>query len=698
MKNQATNIILKKAPILRHLVALAIGILVQYHGNIPIFPFLLVAAMALFVLAVFRFAKLGFQFSFGWLAGCALAILFVALGGILSFTKNGANDSSWLGNHYKEGQPVLLTLQEPLVTKAKSLKALAKAEAILINNQWQQVDGNVLLYFKKDTTLPSLHYGSQLVVTKPLSAISRAGNPGGFNYQQYCAFQHTYYQAFLSTPNYLLLKTTKTSLLDAWIFKARFAVLAILRKNIPGTSQLSVAEALLIGYRDDLDRELVQAYSNTGVVHIIAISGLHLGMIYGLIVSLFSFFKPSRWIKLAKPVTIIIVLWGFSFIAGAAPSILRSAVMFTFIALGEGIGKRTNIYNNLAASAFVILLINPFSLWDVGFQLSYAAVLSIVLFSKHIQHWFYFENKLLHGLWGLCSVTIAAQILTLPLILYHFHQLPTLFLFTNLLAVPLSGFILYAELVLLIVSFISPLAMLTGKITAWLIGLMNNYITRVNDLPFSVWEGIQISIPQALLLYGSIIGIACWLLYKKQQWLFTAMAFLVTFIILRSMDFITKAQQKQLIVYNIPQHTAIDIVEGSQYQFLGDSLVAEDAFLRNFHLQPCRVLNRISPCDSLPTIAVYQHIITTNGKTILIIDKPLPKHPPISRKIKADVIIITHNPKIYFSQLPSIFDCKKYVFDASNPAWKVRYWEKDAARLQQHFYTVASKGAFIMGL
>jgi competence protein ComEC len=169
----------------------------------------------------------------------------------------------------------------------------------------------------------------------------------------------------------------------------------------------------------------------------------------------------------------------FSLIAGMAPSILRSAIMFTVIAIGEAFSKRNNIYNGLAISAIIILVINPFSLWDVGFQLSYSAVLSIVLFSPYIKNWLYFKNKLLRGFWNLNSITLSAQILTLPVVLYHFHQFPILFLVTNILAVPWSGLILYAELFLIVFSWWQPLASLIGKVTEFMIGVMNKFILKL---------------------------------------------------------------------------------------------------------------------------------------------------------------------------------------------------------------------------
>ena len=253
---------------------------------------------------------------------------------------------------------------------------------------------------------------------------------------------------------------------------------------------------------------------------------------------MFSPFRNRKWVHVVKPVSIIIILWGFCLIAGAAPSVTRSAIMLTVIILGESIKRRTNIYNTLALSAIIILLINPFSLWDAGFQLSYAAVLSIIIFYRDIRNWFFFQNKILSYVWSLSAVTIAAQILTLPLILFHFHQLPTLFLFTNLLAVPFSCIILYAELLLILFSPIPTIGSFLGKIIDWLLTIMNTYISNVNDLPFSLWRNLQVSLPQVFLLYGCIIGFVGWLMYKKVLFLIVGLSFFAAFIIYRGICFI----------------------------------------------------------------------------------------------------------------------------------------------------------------
>src|SRR6185503_11532679 len=189
-----------------------------------------------------------------------------------------------------------------------------------------------------------------------------------------------------------------------------------------------------------------------------------------------------------------------SLLAGGQPSVLRSALMFSCIVVAESLSRKTSIYNTLAFSAFVLLCINPFWLWDVGFQLSYVAVLSIVIFMKPIYNLFFIKNKILDLIWKLNAVSLAAQLLTTPFSIYHFHQFPNFFLLTNFVAVPLSSIIVLGEIFLCAISFIPFVAMLTGKIMSWLIWVMNSYIERIEALPYSLSDRLQINIAQAIFL------------------------------------------------------------------------------------------------------------------------------------------------------------------------------------------------------
>ena len=228
------------------------------------------------------------------------------------------------------------------------------------------------------------------------------------------------------------------SVLISW----RRKLLRIIKQYIPGKEENSLLEALMIGYTEDLDRELVQSYSNTGVVHIIAISGLHLTLIYQILQLLLQKINVQKSGKWAKLIILLGSLWTFSFLSGASPSVIRSAVMFSILLVARTLSRESIVYNTLASSAFILLCFDPYWLWDIGFQLSYTAVLSLVIFIKPVRAMLILQNKWLSVLWNSASVSLAAQSLTTPICIYYFHRFPNYFLFCNLLAVPLSSIIL----------------------------------------------------------------------------------------------------------------------------------------------------------------------------------------------------------------------------------------------------------------
>ncbi len=694
--NHPTIYFWKQVPSLRLLVPFIAGILIQWYVPIPLkvliisFLFIALAGLAFYILPQ------AYKFSLRWLQGIFVQLLLLVFGAGIVYNHDIVNNQLWIGNHYIDSSALLVTIKEPLVEKAKSYKALGAIEAVQIKGQWRQVKGNMLLYFKKDSLPPTVAYGTQIIFTKPLQKISNSGNPGAFNYQRFCAFQDIHHQAFIKQNEYVITGTTNVNALQQWLFNLRSNVIFTLQNYIYDDREEGVAEALLIGYRDDLDKDLVQAYSNTGVVHIIAISGLHLGMIYMVLVWLFNRFKKRKWIAWTKPIVILGVLWIFSLLAGAVPSILRSAVMFSCIILGEVINKKASIYNNLAVSAFAMLCFNPFYLWDVGFQLSYAAVLSIVTFMKPVYNWFYLNNKILDAIWKMNAVTISAQVLTLPIVLYYFHQFPNLFLITNFVIVPLSSIILFSELALLMVSGAPLLATWMGAMCSAMLRGMNNFIGYMNAIPFSVTENIRMSLPQAIVLAVFIMSLSYWMLRKHKNSLFVGLAAVFVFFVMKGTEIIFTTRQQKLIVYNVPQHTSIDFIYEDKFYFMGDSAVAADGFLKNFHLKSARTIFGIQPAVQLENLRITFPFVEFGQKKILLVDQPYRFQS--SQKIPVDLIIIAKNPKLYISELTETFDCKQIVFDGSNALWKINQWKKDCDSLHLPHHSTADKGAFEMNL
>ncbi len=479
-----TQIPLKRFPFLRLIIALITGILLQWYFSITLLAIVILQGIILVLLISFYTLSSSQKFMLGWLRGALILFLFVGVGMIVTWQQNIQHNKKWYNKIYKPDDAVLLTIQEPLVEKPNSYKALAQVKAVFKNNFWQPATGNVLLYFKKEAGAPPLKYGSQIILKKSLQPIQNSGNPEALDYSRYCLFQNITGQGFVSSNDYILLSSLNANWFNSMLFTVRDWSLYTLKQNIHSNKELGIAEALLIGYRNDLDKDLVQAYSNTGVVHIIAISGLHIAVIYSALLLFFSMFKAYKLKRWIEPVIILFVIWTFTLVAGAAPSVLRATVMFTFILAGNILQRNGNVYNTLAASAFVLLLANPFYLWDVGFQLSYAAVLSIVIFFKSINALLYFKNKFLRWIWQLAAVSLSAQIFTLPFIMYHFHQIPVLFLFSNLLIVPLSGVVLFQELFLFTISWWHWLASLTGQLTEITLKRMNDFVEYINNISF----------------------------------------------------------------------------------------------------------------------------------------------------------------------------------------------------------------------
>lgn len=684
----------KRLPFLRLLAALCAGIVTGWYFKTTLAFILSFICLSVLSLIFFELLPASKKFIYGWVGGILWLLIFCGVGMLLVFNQNITNDASWYGKHYKEGNAVLFTILEPLQEKPNSYKALAEINAIYYDS-WMPVKGKVLLYFKKDSKKPLLQYGSTIISGKPLQKIQNSGNPAAFNYSRYCLFQDITAQAFFGASDYYILSSRNKIDVQHFLFTIRDKALQILRQNIHSSNELGIAEALLIGYRNDLDKDLVQAYSNTGVVHIIAISGLHLAMIYAGLLRLFSLIKSSRTKKWLEPVMVLSVIWLFTLIAGAAPSVLRAAVMFTFILLGKVISKNTNVYNTLAASAFVLLLINPFYLWDVGFQLSYSAVCGILLFFKPVRKRLYFKNKSLRWVWDLCAVSLCAQVFTLPLVIYHFHQLPLLFLISNLIVVPLSSLVLMAELILFLFAWLPHINVYIGKLTEALLWLMNAFTLHIDKLPFSVWEGLQISYIQLLLLLAVTTMLTCWIFARNTKNILAALLCMMMFFILRDVNIFQHQIQQKLIVYNIPKHRAIDFIAGKDGEFFGDSAVIKDAALRNFNMKPARVRNRIHHSGEMILPDISGFIIQLNDINVFLHAGRVPETTP-HEKINVDVIILSNNSTVVPAHLARLFNCKYIVADSSVPAWKFSKWKKEFERLHLRFYSVPEQGAFIL--
>lgn len=687
----------KQAPFLRLILPLIAGILSEYYFGIANQTAWVILILCVGVLIAFNFSVLFIQFKYAWINGLCIQFIFFSLGLLLLNKNNITLDENWVIKHYQPNHYMLVKVEEPLITKPKTFKTTASIMSIGRPGNFRKVKGKILLYLRKDSLAEKIGYGSLLVVTKRVERITNNGIPGAFDFSQYEAFQQTWQQVFLQPGDYLILSDQEKSRFRQFLHTSRQSLLQIINRYIPGKKEAGLAAALLIGYKNDLDKNLAQSYSNTGVVHIIAISGLHLGLIYFMLQILFAPIKRLKNFEWLRPVLILAALWLFTLLAGAAPSITRAALMFSCIQLGELFQRRAGIYNALAASAFILLCINPYWVWDIGFQLSYAAVLSIAVFMKPIYHLIFVQNKILDGLWKINAVTLSAQILTLPIAVYHFHQFPLYFLFTNMIAIPLSSMILFGEILLCVLAFMPAIASWLGALVSRFILWMNNYIEYMEKMPAAVLDGLQINVLQLLLMYGTIATVSFWLFYKSKTAFILGCGCLLAFSGLRSFSFYRAMQQHKIIVYNLAGQQAVDFICGRKYYFKTDSVRNVPFYVQNASLGPSRRLYRITPADSLKQLIMKNGVYIFHQKKIVLLDGTLGL-PQNHQRIKADLLIVSKNLSLSMTDIYQSFDCPQWVFDGSNPAWKISAWMAACQKLGQNCYSVVDKPAFEMNM
>ena len=296
------------------------------------------------------------------------------------------------------------------------------------------------------------------------------------------------------------------------------------------TEASALCKALCIADKTELSQNVKKDFSRAGASHILAVSGMHVGIIFTAISSLLSLISKSRKFKLFGGIFSIIFLWFYAFICGLQPSIVRACTMFSVPIIGKLLKRDSSSFNSLLFTAFCMLLYDYTYLFNLGFQLSFLAVAGILLFQKRIFNIFPLQNKILIWIWSLTSVSIAAQITTLPLTIYYFHNIPVLSLITNLIIVPLATLLIYFSGVLLIVQF-SSLSTLISLIINKLTHFINSFIKQISDTIFATIDNINISVFQVVILYAIILLFYYFIISKKPATVLWILSCFILFIV-----------------------------------------------------------------------------------------------------------------------------------------------------------------------
>lgn len=567
-------------PIVRHFICFVAGIggylVTDYFTNT-----LYVAFGVVFAVAVLFTTK----FAFPLLRGIAVWVLFFLLGWLLIYHSTPANDA----NHYIH-QPSFDYYQAVITSnveeKPKTYKVTAEVTALHVNSDWQPTHGEVLLYFPLEIGEKPV-YGDVFLIRAMPREVEAPKNPYEFDYKTYLYRKGIYAHHFLRENQFEKLDEINLGFVRGFANKARMFGNNVFREFLQDANTYAVADAMVLGLRDELDRDLRGAYAAAGAVHILAVSGMHVGIVFILLQFLFGQRQQTKN-RRSKPwfaIVVIICLFAYALLAGLSPSVVRATVMFSFIQLAPVVNREQNIFNTLALSAICLLCYDPYWLLDVGFQLSYLAVLGIVLLYPRVNRIITPVNPILKWLWQISIVSFSAQLFTFPLSIYYFHQFPNYFLLTNPLVTIAAVFIMPLGLFLLAFSFLPYINNVLALLLEKFIQLLNNVVFFINDLPNAVSTNIAISVLETVLLYVVITYLLVFVLNKNIKALVVAVLIMLGLGAWNINEDHTQSKHRELTVHFIPKKSGITLIEGKQALFISNNPVKNDPRLYDFHLK-----------------------------------------------------------------------------------------------------------------
>jgi len=667
----------REIPFVKVIVPLMIGIALGYHFQVSLtilFPILFINFLLLGILTFLKLSPtLRKYFSF-------LFYSFFFILGITSITfstKEKQIDSVFLN---KKTSIHLEISDTPKYGNNISMRAII-LDIDSTSEKSKNNFGELYVNLAKKDSFPQLQKGDQLYVYGSIKATSVSKNKNTFNFKGYLKTKGLHHQIFAQGKDWKLINQFDGFSTVNAAKKIQKSLADIILNYIPSTEESSIVMALVLGSKSNLDPSLRNAYANTGSLHVLAVSGLHVGLLYAFLIFIFKFSsEKSRVLKWIKFSIALIVIWSFTFISGAAPSVIRASTMLSLLLIAKNIQRFPNTYNIIAFTAFCMLIYNPWQLFDVSFQLSFLALLGIVFFHSRLYRSWYIKNWLGDKIWMLTALGISAQLGTFPIAIYYFHQFPIYFWLTGIFVVPFASVILGLGILLLVTKFTLPfLTPIIAKALHAVVWLMNALIYLIQEIPKSSLKGIWINEGMLVALYLAILMLAIAVALKNKKILFSTAAFVIGILSFNFIINLTKPPLNQLHIYHSYNNSRIEYFkdqtshaysnegfEEINFSNLVNPLHEYLGISKTYYQLP----NKIS--DSNPDGIDYYLI----NKLKIGVVKTAPQY-KLTNPIDLDVLILTNNPRINLSELSQIVQPQYVIIDGSNPFWTINKWKKD---------------------
>ncbi|MBS1685889.1 MAG: ComEC family competence protein [Bacteroidetes bacterium] len=710
---QHTRSVWNQMPMVRLLLPfmMGIGICIASSALLILFIALLVLSVA-FLIWTNLLKDVAAVYRWRYVAGASVVAIMLSLGYTVTWLNTDPTaqwDMSHLAMPATEYEGIIT---EPPVIREKTIGALVTISGISTGDTVIPGSGKVLASIVRNEKSEALHYGDRVTFRGAVKEYDLPKNPDEFDYRQYQALHHVYHRAYLQPGTWKVIASNEGNALLSRIYAIRGYFLTLIKKHVHGETELAVATALTLGYRDYVTDDVMQAYSASGVLHVLSVSGLHVGVMYFVLNLLLGWMDKRRRTEILKGLIVITVMIFYAGLTGLSPPVLRSVWMFSLLAIAKLLDRDVSIYNVLGLSCFVLLVWDPYYLADVGFQLSYIAVAGIVLIyplffglipdtdivKRNVPYLTRALNWLSRWTWGLICVSLAAQLATLPVSLLYFHNFPSYFLLANLAVIPLSNFVLVAGMLLFCVGWIPYVSDVVGWLFDHLLIWTNQAVHTIEHFPHAISRGIMVSTPEMLLLYV-VIGLIIWYVFdRRAKVLIAALSALLIVCTAFSYDTIRKDNLHEICVYSVKGKKAISLISRGAVVYDFDTAVYNNDKTMRYHIRDHWYADGVEqevPMDSAKDCITlpYGKIYAVEGKCLMVIDKPVTTLP--AKAIDVDVLVISHG---YTGTIDALRQCAragKIVFDTSITPWQLKKWKKECEMVRIPYHDCAER-AFIL--
>ncbi|MBQ8221799.1 MAG: ComEC family competence protein [Bacteroidales bacterium] len=598
-------------------------------------------------------------------------------------------------------------LEECPTIKDKSVKVNLELLGIVgLNDNFISIKPKIISYFEKDEKSFSLKYGDYIAFLVNPKEIEKPPNPEQFDYKDYMYKKGVAYQVYLKSDEWLNLDYNRTNKIYELSYRIRDFLLETMQRLGINGDEYAVASAILLGYDDSLPLDLRQQYVAAGAMHILCVSGLHVGVVFMVFSYILMFLNDRKRIQsVVKQLLLLLLVWFYALLAGLAPSILRSTIMISFVIIGNIINRKGVLLNSLAASAFILLCFKPSNLFDVGFLLSYLAVVGIVVLQKPISKMFYSKYKIVNKIWEITSVTIAAQIATTPFSIYYFHQFPVYFWLSNLFMTPISSVVIIGGMIMLLIFFLPFVNELVAFCVSKMISIMNYGIAWIESLPHSIIKGIYIDDVQFVILLIILLMILLVVDLREKKLIIPVMILVSFFLMINVKNIMNNNKQKEMVIYSLNNMTAVDFICGREHLLLADSIFFSDnsSFSYNienylvkkgtFQNEKTRCLNEDFDDDF---VKKRKSVVTFDKKVIAMCEKSNFYRDTLNYRIPVDYMLIYGRNRKSLKQLLKVYDFDYLIIDGSVPYYLLPELIAEADDLGIKYHSIKDNGAFIL--